>query len=196
MGSNVVNTHHQRYPQRHFFKYPKFTLLLLTLLVAYFIFYGKTYLPLHDLLISLGFFGIFIAGMLYAYGFTALPATAVLLILSKDQNIVVAGLIAGFGALIADLLIFKFIRSSFKDEVDKMFQEKIVRFIGNHTPNFLKKYLVPVLAGFIIAAPLPDEIGVTLMAADKSASTNMFLILSYGLNTIGILVILKIGSGL
>ena len=105
-------------------------------------------------------------------------------------------MIAGFGALIADLVIFKFIRSSFKEEVDKLSQEKIVQNINNHVPNSLKRYLLPVFAGFIIASPLPDEIGVTLLAAVKPISIKIFSILSYVLNTAGIFVILIIGNGL
>ena len=81
-------------------KYPKFLLLFTTFLAAYLIFYGRTYQPLHDFIISMGYAGLFIAGILFAYGFTAAPATAMLLILAGHNNIYLSGIIGGFGALV------------------------------------------------------------------------------------------------
>lgn len=186
----------QKYVPRYVAKYPKFLLLFLTFLIAYLLFYGRAYEPLHDFIISAGYLGTFLAGIFFAYGFTAAPATAIFLILSKEQNFLLAGLIGGLGALIADLVIFSFIRTSFKDEISKLSQERIVQNLNNHTPNLLKKYLLPVFAGFIIASPLPDEIGVSLLAASKAISMKIFSAISYMLNTAGIFVILMIGSAL
>ena len=83
--------------------------------------------------------------------------------------------------------------SPFKDEVRKLYREKLIRYIGNKTPSLLKKYFLPVFAGFIIASPLPDEIGVTLLAASKSISAKVFSVISYALNTAGIFAILLAG---
>lgn len=175
-------------------KYPKLLLLFLTFLIAYLLFYGRAYQPFHNFLISLGYFGTFLAGALFAYGFTAAPATAVLLILAKEQNILLAGLVAGFGALIGDLIIFNFIRNSFADEIKKLTQEKVIVYFQGKLPRMLKKYLLPVVAGFIIASPLPDEIGISLMTASQNISTKIFSIISYTLNTVGIFIILFIGN--
>ena len=175
-------------------KYPKFLLLFTTFLAAYLIFYGRAYQPLHDFVVSMGYAGVFIAGILFAYGFTAAPATAMLLILAGHHNIYLAGIIGGLGALIGDLFIFNFIRHSFADEISKFGKEKIILYIRNKTPNPFKKYLVPVFAGFIIASPLPDEIGVALLAASRTISVKIFSLLSYALNTAGIFVILVIGN--
>ena len=175
-------------------KYPKFLLLILTFLIAYLLFYGRTYNPLHDFITSTGYAGVFIAGVLFAYGFTAAPATAMLLILAGHHNIYLAGLIGGLGALVGDLIVFIFIRYSFRDEIKKLSKERIVLYINNKTPNPFKKYLLPLIAGFIIASPLPDEIGVSLLAAYKTFSIKIFSIISYLLNTAGIFVILFIGN--
>lgn len=175
-------------------KYPKFLLLLLTFIIAYLLFYNRTYQPFHDFVASLSYLGTFISGALFVYGFTAAPATALLLILAKEQNIFLAGLIGGFGALIGDLIIFSTIRHSFADEIEKLFEEEIVRYIHSKTPALIKKYLVPAAACFIIASPLPDEIGIALFAASKNISLRAFSVFSYILNTIGIFVILYIGT--
>ncbi len=175
-------------------KYPKFLLLITTFLIAYLLFYEKTYSPFHDFLISLGYIGTFLAGIFFVYGFTAAPATAILLILAKEQNIFLAGFIGGFGALVGDLIIFNFVRYSLDDEIKKLSKEKIVLYISHKTPNIFKKYLVPVIAGFIIASPLPDEIGVSLLAASRTISIKIFSVISYILNTAGIFVILGVGK--
>lgn len=177
-------------------KYPKFLLLIFTFVIAYLMFTGQDFLPFHNSLFNLGYFGTFLAGVLFTYGFTAVPATVILLILAGEQNILFAGFIAGFGALIGDLIIFKFIRYSFADEIEKISQEKIINHINNKLPSLFKKYFVPILAGFIIAFPLPDEIGVSLLATSQSISTKFFSILSFSLNTAGIFIILIIGSNL
>ena len=98
--------------------------------------------------------------------------------------------------MVGDLIIFKFIRYSFADEIDKFSKEKAINRLNNKIPNLLKKYFVPVLAGFIIASPLPDEIGVSLLATSRSISTKFFSILSYVLNTAGIFIILLIGTAI
>ena len=179
---------------KHLLAYPKLLLLIITFILAYLIFAGRTYHPLTDFVLMAGYLGTFIAGALFAYGFTAAPATAILLLLSKEQNIVAAGLIGGLGALIGDLLIFSFIRISFSDEIKRISNEKIIKTFNSHMPNHIKKYLLPVFAGFVIASPLPDEIGVTLLAAYKQMSFELFTMLSYALNTTGILFVLYVGT--
>ena len=176
------------------FRYPKFLLLFITFLLAYLIFSGRNSLPFHELIISLGYPGIFFAGLLFSYGFTAAPATSILLILAEHQNIYAAAAIGGFGALISDLIIFNFVRASFADEIEKLSKEKAVVNLNYYTSGVFQKYFLPVLAGFIIASPLPDELGVALIASVKSISTRIFLIMSYVLNTAGIFVILLIGN--
>lgn len=182
------------HPFTYLEKYPKFLLLFITFLIAYLLFYGKEYGPFRDFIVGLGYSGTFVAGILFVYGFTAAPATAIFLILAQHQNIYIASLIGGLGALIGDLFIFSFIRSSFLDEIRKLSRERIVRYFNGRLPGLLKEYLLPVVAGFIIASPLPDEIGVTMLAASKIISTKIFSVISYLLNTAGIFALLYLGK--
>jgi uncharacterized membrane protein YdjX (TVP38/TMEM64 family) len=101
----------------------------LSFIVAYLLFSYRSFAPLHNTLLLLGYFGTFLTGILYAYRFTAPPATAILLILAGDQNIVFAGLVAGLGALLSDLIIFLFIRHGFTDEIERLSKEKIFQYI-------------------------------------------------------------------
>ena len=183
---------------KHKIKYPKLLLLLLTFVISIILFYeGKTYPPFNGFLTSLGYIGVFLGGIFYAYGFTAAPATAALLVLAKEQNILLAGLIGGFGALVSDIIIFLFIKYSFADEIKKLEKEKVVKFLEKEEEKFFghhHKYVLASLAGFLIASPLPSEIGVTLMAALKNMSIKKFMIIAYSLHTVGIILILLIGN--
>ncbi|HLC90586.1 MAG TPA: hypothetical protein VJI15_02355 [Candidatus Nanoarchaeia archaeon] len=180
-------------------KYPKLLFLLFTFIVAYVLLIGSNVSVVHDLLSALGYLGTFLAGIFFAYGFTAAPATALLLILGKEQHIFLAASLAGFGALLGDLIIFRYIRYTSADEIKKLSQEKAIQAMqrwNNHLPTVFKKYLLTVFAGFIIASPLPDEIGVSLLAASRTISTKYFSVISYLLNTLGILVVLWIGRSI
>ena len=175
-------------------KYPKFLLFLLTFAAAYLLLSFRQ-LPFQDVLLSLGYLGVFILGIFYAYGFTAVPATALLLLIAKNQNILLAGLIGGLGSLFADLTLFTLIRTSFRDEIKKLSQERCAKRLDKMVPRPLRRYLVPVLAALIIASPLPDEMGVCMLATTK-VSPRLFSMLSYCLNTLGIIAVLAIGSAI
>jgi len=177
-------------------KYPRLLLYILSFIVAYLLFSYRSFASLHNALILLGYFGTFLTGILYAYGFTAPPATAMLLILAGDQNILFAGLVAGFGALLSDLIIFLFIRHGFADEIERFAKEKFFQRIPKKVSIILQRYVLIAFACFLIASPLPTEIGVTLLASLKNISIKKFAVIAYLLHTMGIFVILLIGSNI
>lgn len=162
--------------------------------MTYLLFRARNELPFHEGIISLGYFGLFISGIFWVFGFTAAPATLILYLLASQNNILLSGLIAGLGALTGDFIIFKFIRIEFSDEIKKLSKEKILSRLSNFIPKTIKKYLMIVLSCFIIASPLPDEVGVTMLAALTKISNKSFVIISYTLNTVGILVVLFLGK--
>ena len=172
-------------------KYLKLSILILTFILAYTIFYTGKQLSFQEDITSFGYIGTFLSGIFFAYGFTAAPATAILLVMSKWQNIIIAGIAGGLGALAGDFIIFKFIRHSMMGETEML---KMRFFPGSVQHPFLRKYVIPILAGFIIASPLPDEIGVSMLAASRIISTRVFAVISFLLNTAGIFVILLVGS--
>ncbi len=177
-----------------FLVYPKFSILVLTFMITYILFSRNKFLVFSDILVSWGYLGVFLNGILFTYSFTAAPSTGVFLLLAKTQNPYMASLLGGFGALIGDLLIFRLIRVSFADEIKKLQNERIFSGINHHTPQAIKAYALPVVAALIIASPLPDEIGVSMLAASPIVSTRLFSLISFVLNTFGILLILKIGT--
>ncbi len=179
-------------------KYPRLIIFFITILIAIVVFHeGRNYVPFHNFLTSGGYFGTFLGGLFYAYGFTAAPSTAVLLVLAEEQNIVLAVLIGGFGALLSDLIIFKFVRYSFIGEIKELEKEKIIKYFSKKEKTLFGRYykhIFPTFAGFLIASPLPTEFGVTMMANIKTMSIKKFMIIAYLLHSLGILTIFVIGN--
>ena len=176
-------------------KYPKLGVFALTIILAYLIFQGNDFLLIHNFLLSLGYWGIFIAGLFYTYGFTSAPATAVILILAKEQNIYLAGLIGGLGSLIGDLFIFRIIRFSLDEEIKTLFNSKYIQSLSKKIPRPIKKYLWLIMGMLFIASPLPDELGILFLASTK-ISTKLFSVISSLLNTLRITLILMIGKAI
>lgn len=185
-------------------RYPKLIILLLTFVLAYFIFQGRSLPFVEELLSDMGYFGTFLSGIMFAYGFTAAPATAIFLILGKTQNIFCSAIVGGAGALLGDYIIFRLLRTSFKDEIEllkKNIQKKKViikmnKGIRHAISARFRHILLVMVADLVIASPLPDEIGVSMLSLDSKISRKMFAAMSFLMNTLGILIILWIGKAI
>ena len=175
-------------------KYPKLLLFIVSVIVVYFFFSGLLYEPLHNALVFLGYFGTFLAGLLYPYSFTTAAGTAILLILAKEQNLFLAGIIAAVGALISDIIIFLFVKYTFSDEVQKLSKETAIQTLNRLIPDSIRSYLLATFASILIAAPLPTEIGIMLMTSVKKMSAKKFVIIVCILHVSAIFVILLIGN--
>lgn len=176
-------------------KYKKFKSLGVIYLLTFFFFGGlSNFVP--ESFLEWGYLGIFISGILYVFSFTAPIATALILIFSTNKNIIFLGLIAGVGSLVGDFLIFHFIRISFADEIKEFSQHKVSIFTLNKIPKLYQKYLAYALGSIFIATPLPDEIGVTILASSKEVKLKHFGIISYVLNTAGIFLIILLSKAL
>ncbi len=179
-------------------KYPKLSMFAVTVAVAIVLFYeASTYESFNNFILSLGYIGTFFAGVFYAYGFTAAPATAVLLLLAKEQHLFIAVLIGGLGALLSDLLIFNFVRHSFIGEIRRLKEERFMKFIAKKVKGLFGrfyKYVFPAIASFLIASPLPTEVGVTMMASLRKLSLKKFMVIAYFFHSLGMLIILTIGN--
>jgi hypothetical protein len=173
-------------------KYPKLLLFIITVILVYVFFSGLAYQPLHNALRYMGYFGTFLAGLLYPYALTSAAGTGILLILAKEQSLLLAGVIAGIGALISDVILFFFVKHGFSDEVEKLSKEKFIQTISNRIPNSVREYFLGVFASILIASPLPTEMGIMLMTSIKNISTKKFIILIYILHASAIFIILLI----
>lgn len=177
-------------------QYPKLIVLLISIITAYILFQAHFFLEFAKVLNSHGYASIFLAGLLFSYGFTAPFAVGFFIELASEVNPFIAAPLAGIGAVLSDLIIFKFIRASFQDEFEKLkltwFFQKIHQLFDNHLSDKLKMYTLWTLAGFLIASPLPDEFGVSLISGFTNINRRIFGAVSYILNTTGIFIILSL----
>lgn len=175
------------------FKYPKFFFLVLSILLAYYVFSRPEISALLSGLDKGSYLGIFIAGIFFAFGFSAPFATG-FLIVAQPENLFFAAILGGFGALVSDMFIFKSIKFSFMDEFGKIKKTKLankIREIAFKKKHILiKHYFLYVLAGILIATPLPDEFGVSMLAGLTTINEKKLAIISFLLNSLGIFLIL------
>ncbi|MBS3088887.1 hypothetical protein J4402_03865 [Candidatus Pacearchaeota archaeon] len=180
-------------------KYPKFLMLVLISLLSYFIFKDPLVAAEISKLQSFSYFGVFISGMFFAFGFSA-PLAIGFLIVSNPQNLLLAAFAGGAGALISDMLIFKFIKVSFMDEFEKLEKTKIVResvfMIKTHFRKRVVHYILYAFAGILIATPLPDQIGIILLAGLTSVKPKFLAVMSFVIHTSAIYLILLASSSL
>ncbi len=127
--------------------------------------------------------------------FTVAPATVVLAEIAQSNSIFLVAFFGGIGALVGDLVIFRFIKDRLAD--DFLYLIKKSKF-GRWVSIFhlrLFRWLVPLVGALIVASPLPDELGLTMMGLSKMR-TSLFIPLSFLLNSLGILVIGLIAQSL
>lgn len=179
-------------------QYPKLLALLTTMLLSYllfkFNFFSETVLVLN----SRGYVSVFIAGLLFSYGFTAPFALGLFATVANDVNILFASFLGALGAVASDILIFQFIRTSFIDEIEKLkmtalFQRIHIAF-HNHVSDKVKRYVLLTCAGFLIASPFPDEFGVSLISGFTKISGMSFAIIAFGCDFLGILIIFALAG--
>jgi len=148
------------------FKYPKIGLLIVTIILSYYIFRQPGILDILSVINGLRYLGIFSAGIFLSFGFTA-PFAVGFFIALVPENIWIASLIGGLGAALGDLILFWIIRFSFQDEFNELEKTKTykkINFFFSRTLGKVWKYLLYVFAGILIASPLPDEAGITMLS--------------------------------
>ena len=131
----------------------------------------------------------FIAGIFFTSIFTTAPAIATLGEIASVQNIFVTAAFGALGAVIGDLIIFKFVRDKFAVHILSIMSH------NNRAKRFrlllklkLFRWVSFLLGGLIIASPLPDELGISLLGFSK-IKMRWFAPLSFVFNFIGIVLI-------
>jgi len=182
----------KRRRQKHQKKHTYTNLLLVAVGIGFAVLLSRCE-PFQEFLLNLnsfGYFGAFIAGMLFVSTFTAATGAIILLILAEKFIPIELGLIAGLGAVAGDLTIFHLVRDGLFDEIEDIYNRIGGRKLSHilHVRSF--RWMLPVIGAMIIASPLPDEIGVSLLGISKMKVVR-FAVLSYILNSIGIFIVIS-----
>jgi hypothetical protein len=179
------------------FKYPKLMSLVVISILSYAIFYGMETQDKIASLIPYPYLAAFIAGLLFSYGFTTPLAVGYFLTLKTDGLLLMAS-IGAMGVIISDLILFKIARTHFMDEFRRLEKTLIIREIEKEERLLLKprhrRLLLYIISAVIIASPLPNELGVSMLAGLTKIKAYQLAIISFILGTLGIAGMLLIAN--
>lgn len=138
---------------------------------------------------EIGRLGAFIAGIFFTSIFTTAPAIVTLGEIAVRQGVVETALWAALGSVVGDMLIFRFVRYRLQDHLGQILAH------GRSSKRFTKllklrffRYLTFFAGALIIASPLPDELGVSMLGLSNMREI-YFVPLSFTLNFLGIFAI-------
>lgn len=138
---------------------------------------------------ELEFLGSFIAGMFFTSVFTTAPAIVTLGEMARLNSVFPVALFGAAGAVLGDLIIFRFIRDRFAEHLMELMKHQ---HMGKRMRALLKlrlfRWVSLFVGGLIIASPLPDELGISLFGFSK-LKTSWFVPLSFTFNFLGIVLI-------
>ncbi len=146
---------------------------------------------IHDLLAHFAnapIFASFIAGVFFTSIFTTAPAIAALYEISQQAPLWQVAIIGGLGSVIGDLFLFHFIHTDVTKDVAFLFEKKKYKRLFHLFHTELFEWALPLFGALIIASPLPDELGLTMLGF-SGIKTYQFILMSYFFNVIGILAI-------
>ncbi len=131
--------------------------------------------------------GSFVAGLFFTSIFTISVSTAVLAgIASESGSILSVALLGAVGAVIGDLVIFNFIKGGLTEDLEFLIEHIKAGRLAHAFHFKVSKWLIPFLGALVIASPLPDELGISMMGFAK-LKTPLFIAISFTFNFLGIL---------
>ncbi len=110
---------------------------------------------------------------------------------------VVFAVVGGLGAMVSDLVLYRFLKTSLIEEWKLIVLPKLSFQQRQQMESLTKRRLfvwtVPFLASALIASPLPDEFGVALFSV-INFHPKYFSLISFLANMGGIFVLLSAGN--
>ncbi len=139
--------------------------------------------------------GSFFAGMFFVSMFTVAPAGVILVEIAQSNSVFLTAIFGGLGALVGDLIIFRFIKDRLSGDFNYLINRVgVERFKHVFRFRFLK-HLMSFFGALIVASPLPDELGLAMMGLSKMKSS-LFIPVSFLLNFSGIFIIGSIAKNI
>lgn len=190
--------------EKYRIKYRNIVFIIISFIAAFYILRSPTVSLLIANLGKLGYLASFITGLMFTYGITTAPATAIIFNLGQTLNPFWIAFIGAFGSVLSDYIIFRFVRDRLMKEIRLLskdisrltkpvsylffWEELRVRIWHTISKSKLWHIMIPIVGGMVIASPLPDELGAAIFGAVKF-DTKKFLVIGYIMNFIGIFLI-------
>ncbi len=129
-----------------------------------------------------------IAGVLFTSFLTSPLSVATIYTLSDHLNPIQIALLGGVGAAFGDMLIIKIFRDNLFTDFHTLSRDLKLQKLFHFFKVSHFNHLAPLFGILIVASPFPDEVGLMLLGASRLKNFQL-LILTYVLNSIGILII-------
>lgn len=177
-------------PPHHRLKHKNLIILFLGLAAAFALSQNPAFRQFIPRLNQFGYLSTFLAGSLFASTFTVAAGALIIASLAPSLNPFLLVITAALGAVATDFAIFRLVRRQAESHVSPIYH-----LFPHH--HHLKKILhtrffgwtLPVVGAIILASPLPDELGISLMGLSEIKNRQFFLI-SYLSHTFGITTLL------
>ncbi len=131
----------------------------------------------------------FLAGMFFTSVFTLAPASITLIHIAENSPIAGVVFWGGVGAMVGDLILFLFIKDRFAEHLKRTFKPSTVKYFMKSLHFGFMRWLSPIIGALLIASPLPDEFGITLLGMSK-VKTVVLVPITFGMNMIGIYLLI------
>lgn len=136
----------------------------------------------------------FIAGFFFSSMFTTAPAIAILADLGHNHPIWQVALLGALGSVVADSILYRFVSDHVDKDLTYIFNLHPHKRLRHIFKTKVFRWLPPLLAGLVIASPLPDELAMAILGLAR-VNKKVFALLSFVFSFLGILAITAIGRG-
>lgn len=137
---------------------------------------------------NLKLLGSFIAGIFFTSVFTTVPAMVVLAEIAQVNSVILVALFGGVGAMIGDLVIFRFVKNKLYEDVLYLLKKSKSERLTSIFRLRIFRWSMMFLGALVIASPLPDELGLMMLGFSKM-KTSLFIPVSFSFNFLGILIL-------
>jgi hypothetical protein len=138
---------------------------------------------------------ILIGGIFFTSIFTTASAIVLLAEMSLMSPLALVVILGGIGSVMGDYVIFRFVKDRVVEDFKHLLSYQKRKRLRQVFRRKLFRYFVPFIGGLIIASPLPDELGVSVLSLSKLEEKYFFAI-SFFCNSAGILAIALIARGI
>lgn len=140
---------------------------------------------------SFGYIGAFFSGFLFVSVFTAAPGAAMLIALNETLPALPLAFIAGCGGVIGDFVIMSVLKYEAKSGINVLSQNKGILLAIHRLRHSKYRFLLTIFGAMIIASPLPDELGVSLMGLSK-VRKGWFFLITFLLDFVGVYALVTV----
>ncbi len=134
----------------------------------------------------------FVAGIFFTSVFTIAPASVALVHIAEYAPFKWVTLWGALGAVCGDLVLFFFIRDRFTEDLKKALKPSTLRYLIKSFHFGFLKWLSPIIGALIIASPLPDEFGITLLGMSQMR-LSLLIPIAFVMNMLGIYLLILFG---